>query len=188
MDYKDNKGFRIPKLPTKGQMKKSFNMETAQMQNRIENLAAVLDAHAKIINGLRQQIQLLSANIEMCDYRSLATMKKLIENAIFTSEEHEFLAEKLQIDDFNEQSEKQDRQWGLIPTADGYQAKRGDSVVLRLWVYKDTGELMPELSPFRFKIRVGEGRLKIVEDRIEGVTKGQIKEEEVELGMATVSL
>jgi len=95
-------GFRKGARQAPKKTAKALEADIQQLSARAQNAMMLLQMQ---LQQVMQRVVTLEQQSELLDFRSLATLKVLVNNGSFTNEEHDAMAETLRIEAFNTQSE-----------------------------------------------------------------------------------
>lgn len=173
-------GFRQKGQPTKKEVVDQYQSQLVNLGNAsVRQFTYLINE----LNKLKQELALISEQVKLTDFRSLATMKLLEDKNLVTSDEHIVKAEEIQISNFEEASLLDDAKRNLMPVL-GRGAQNGDSLTVSVEAFDSTGAKLEKLSMMRMKVNVGEGALLELEPHLAGLVAGETKEVVVKLGKA----
>ena len=122
------RGIQRANMPTKQDMIESFDARLKALSEAMQQIHMMSMRQGQQIS---KRMAEMASELEIADYRSLATMEMLAEKGVLTTDAHSAFVEVLKIKDFNEQSEKDDIMRKLMPV--GGPVALGQFATLRLW-------------------------------------------------------
>lgn len=172
-------GFRQKKGPTKKEVVNTYQKQLSQLAS---SMSQQYSTCIQKIMQLERVFQLLDNRVDVCDYRSLSTLKLLENKELFGEGEHTAMAESLKLQEFVEASAKDDERRKL-QVVENRGAEMGDIITISLEAFNtENNEKIDALSAMRSKIDLGRGQMSIIEKELTGLVVGEKKEFTLKLG------
>ena len=170
------KGRKARPDPTKGDIAKSVkaNQEAAQMA--AFSIQRMLQGIDNDLQKMAQRLAVLESKYNNVTYYTLAIGNVLSkEEDLKTAIKEEI--RRLKDIDFRAASDADDKNRKLVNTVADYQISKSDVVTLGITASDvATDTVIEDLSLFRSKLDIGKGEIKIIEDQLIGLKKGESRE------------